>query len=507
MHPALTPHSPDRLTALTPTPLTGEVVVRMPPSPTGHLHLGTARTALFNWLFARRHQGQIIFRWEDTDRERSQTAHEEEILDGLAWLGMDFRTQSDAFYRQTESDDFHREWIRKLWAEDKIFPCFETPEAIDSLRQAAHSARTNFVFWSPWRSTPRPELESKINQGQAFVWRIRTPKGETLTFTDAIRGEISTPSDTLGDFAIARSDGSVLYMLANVLDDSFQGVTHVIRGEDHVSNTPKQVLLYRTIDRPLPVIAHIPLVLDSHKKKLSKRRVEPGVAVLIQDFQDYGFCPEAVVNGLALIGWNPKSEQELFTLSELCQAFDLGGVQAASAQYDYDKMLWLNRQWLSTRLSPERLTADYAQWESPQTLHQHPHFTRALPIMAQKCKTYAEMGTEFPYFFSDITVTIDGLTVPKKAIHPPEAITILTACHQTLANLPDDQFTPAGIKAAIIPVIQHLGLKNGQFLPPFRYSLSGTTPSAGPFDTAAVIGREQALTRLQNALAVLQPHA
>ncbi len=246
------------------------VVVRMPPSPTGHLHLGTARTALFNWLFAKKYGGQIVFRWEDTDKERSKTEHETEILEGLKWLGMDFEKESSLMVRQTESLGKHTEVLQDLWERGKVFPCFTTPAELEALRDEANQKKEGFVFWSPFRDEERSELETKMKSGKPFAWRLKVPTNETVAYSDEIRGETKVNTATLGDFVVARSDGSVLYMLANVIDDHEQGITHVIRGEDHISNTPKQLLCWRALDVDPPIYAHIPLVLIRKNENFQK---------------------------------------------------------------------------------------------------------------------------------------------------------------------------------------------------------------------------------------------
>ncbi|MCL4153054.1 UNVERIFIED_CONTAM: hypothetical protein GTU68_050539, partial [Idotea baltica] len=294
--------------------------VRIPPSPTGLLHLGTARTALFNYLFAKKQSGEIVFRWEDTDRERSKTEFETDILDGLTWLGMNFVKESVGVFRQSDRLSDHKVSLAKMWEEETIFPCFCTPEEVDLMREEAKQKKVNFVFWSPCRDKERAESE-KLMKEKPFVWRLRCPKGRDIVFKDLIRGDITVNTDTIGDFAVARVDDSVLYPLANVLDDIDQKITHVLRGEDGISNTPKQLLLFEALGAKAPEYGHIPLVLDEQKRKLSKRNVEPGTCVLIDDFRQQGFLPEAVLNGLAFLGWNPKSEIEIFDKEALIQAF------------------------------------------------------------------------------------------------------------------------------------------------------------------------------------------
>ncbi|NCP66701.1 glutamate--tRNA ligase [bacterium] len=482
---------------------TRPVVVRMPPSPTGHLHLGTARTALFNYLFAKKHQGEIVFRWEDTDKERSKTEHETEILEGLKWLGLDFEKESSLMVRQTESIDHHTEVLRKLWEAGKVFPCFTTPAELDVLREEAQQNKTGFVFWSPYREKDKATLETEMKSGRPFAWRLKVEQNQIISYIDEIRGETSVNSSTLGDFVVARSDGSVLYLLANVIDDHEQGITHVIRGEDHISNTPKQLLCWKALGVEPPIYAHIPLVLDAQKRKLSKRRVEPGVAVLVPDFQAQGFVPEAVLNGLAFLGWNPKiTTDEIFSLPQLEEIFDLAGVNKAAAQYDFEKMRWYNQQWLQS-YSETELTERFMDWtktfDADNSILLEAHKSKlpaVLPVVAQKAKTFAEFYDELVYFLEAPKVDHEALVNEKMKISSALAKSVLEELASLLQDIDESDFTAETIKEKSIESIAKMELKNGQFLSPFRFALSGREKSAGPFEIAAIIGKEESLRRI-----------
>lgn len=485
-----------------------DVIVRMPPSPTGHLHLGTARTALVNWLFAKRHGGQIVFRWEDTDKERSKTEYETEILEGLKWLGLDFVAESSQVVRQTECLGRHTEVLQQLWEQEKVFPCFTTPGELDTLRDEAQKAKTGFVFWSPYRDAPRAELEAEMGSGKPYAWRLRVPQEEILEVTDLVRGEMKVNTATLGDFVVARSDGSVLYMLANVIDDHEQNISHVIRGEDHISNTPKQLLCWRALGVDPPAYAHIPLVLDQQKRKLSKRRVEPGVAVLISDFQQQGFVPEAVLNGLAFLGWHPKTTtDEVFSLAELEAIFDLKGVNPAAAQYDFEKMRWFNQEWFK-RLAPVELKQRYLDWVAEYDgdhlalLQAHEAMLEmVLSVVAEKAKTFSEFYEELEYFLVAPQVDKSALAHEKMKVDEALAIKVLERVAILLQEIPESDFNAETIREKSIEAIGEMELKNGQFLWPFRYALSGRAKSAGPFEIAAVVGKEEAIRRVQQLCA------
>ncbi len=461
----------------------------MPPSPTGHLHLGTARAALFNWLFTEKNHGEILFRWEDTDIERSKVEFEEEILDGLDWLGMNFREKK--MFRQTECNDAHAKYLKKLWDEGKVFPCFTTPEELEQLRNEAANRKEGFVFWSPVRDLPREEAEERM-KNEKFVWRLKVPQNNWVVFKDLIRKKVSVNTDTLGDFAIARSNGSVLYYLANVLDDWLQGVTHVLRGEDHVSNTPKQILIYEALGAPLPTFGHIPLVLDSRKKKLSKRHVEPGVCVLISDFQKAGFIPEGVINGLVFLGWNPKSTEEIFSLADLEERFDITQVNPAAAQYDFKKMIWFNSQWMR-KVEIEKLQKYYTDF-SGETVE-----LDALAVAREKARTLVELKDELSYLLSDPEIDKDLIGNEKWGLSLNAAQNTLEKVAEMLETIDEENWTREKLEEISIAKIAELNMKNGEFLWPFRIALANRKGSAGPFDIAAVLGKEESIKRVNRA--------
>ncbi len=474
---------------------TSEVVVRMPPSPTGSLHLGTARTALFNFLFARHFKGKILFRWEDTDRERSKKEFEKEILQGLKWLGMDFEKEAAHMFRQTENEKTHHAWLETLWKNEKIFPCFVSSEEIASQRENANKKHANFVFWSPWREGKRSELEKKMKQGESFVWRLRVPKEEKIIFDDLIRGCIEVNSATLGDFAIARADGSVLYPLANVIDDWTQGVTHVLRGEDHISNTPKQILIYHALGADEPYFGHIPLVLDDKKRKLSKRNVSPDTCVLIKDFQAAGFVPEAVVNGLALLGWNPKSEQEIFSFAELIQQFDLKKVNPGAAQYNFEKMKWINTQWIRA-LPVAKLMSHFNAFSETNFGTKQ---AKIFEYVREKVRNLEEMKAHLEYLNADPGINGELLPNEKMNLDLAQAKKMLAEAESLFESLKAKEWNRDTIQEKIVQRVQELGVTNGHFFHPLRIALSNRAVSVGPCEIAAILGKTETLRRVKRA--------
>ena len=480
------------------------VVVRIVPSPTGFLHLGTARTALFNVLFVRKNGGKIIFRFEDTDPERSEKKFETEILDSLQWLGLGF--DSAEIYRQSENAARHAEVLLKLWEADKIFPCFETEASIEKKRKSARENKTNFVFWSDFRDENREKLQAKIDAGQKFVWRFRAPKDEKITFSDAVRGQVEVHSSTIGDFAVARTGGSVLYLLANAIDDADQGISHIIRGEDGISNTPKQILIFRAFFSIFPELereifyAHIPLVLDANRQKLSKRRANPDECVLIEDFRASGFCAEGVLNGLAFLGWHPKdTTDEIFSLDQIVEHFALEKINPAPAQYDFQRMIWFNSHWLR-RLPIQKVQRDFESWakkydsNSTKFLHEK-NLIPALELAREKSKTFASFPETLGYLLADPGWNAEFLSGEKSEF----ATKMLDAATKMLEKIEEKNWKKSKIFDCAVEQIADLGVKNGEFLSPLRLALSNRERSASPFEIAEVLGKSESLRRVARA--------
>lgn len=329
--------------------------LRFAPSPTGQLHVGNARTALFNWLLARANGGTFILRIEDTDRERSTQASERAILDDLRWLGLTWDEGPEAAgavgpYRQSERLATYRAWAERLGKADRAYYCFCTPAEIEAERQAALAAGAVPRYSGKCRSLSAAEATRRIITGTPAVVRFRVPDVDEFSFDDRVRGTVSVKREMIGDFVLLRADGMPAYNFAVVVDDILMGITHVIRGEDHVPNTPRQLMLYEAFGAPPPVFAHLSLVLGPDHAPLSKRHGATSVA----EFRARGYLPEALVNYLALLGWSPGDDAELLTLSELARRFRLEDVGKSASVFDLDKLAWVNRHYLRGA-DPERL--------------------------------------------------------------------------------------------------------------------------------------------------------
>lgn len=433
--------------------------VRMAPSPTGNLHIGTARATLFNYLFARHTGGTFVLRIEDTDRERSKPEFEKNILDGLAWLGLSW----DEFYRQSERTEVYKAKLKEL---------------IDSNKA--------YVSKEPAKDDPARIVE---------VVRLRNP-GKVVEFEDFIRGTITTDTTDLGDFVIARTIDDPLYHLAVVVDDGEMGITHVIRGEDHISNTPRQILILEALGYPRPTYAHLPLVLAPDRSKLSKRHG----ATSLDEYCALGFTPEALNNFLALLGWNPGTEQEVFTMDELIQAFSLEKLQKSGAIFNMDRLMWFNREHLK-RLSPEefakRLEAFAGTSIDP----------RLLPLLQDRASTLREAVelASGEYAFLGITAHLDPhMLIPRAkegSVSAADTKARLKHVHELLHDLDASQFSPERVKEAVWPFAEQEG--RGNVLWPMRVALTSAEKSPDPFIVSSLLGKEETMRRLEKAIDTL----
>ncbi|MCR4330753.1 MAG: glutamate--tRNA ligase [Patescibacteria group bacterium] len=429
------------------------VITRFAPSPTGFLHVGGMRTALFNYLFAKQHGGKFILRIEDTDKERSKKEYEEDILAGLSWLSLSY----DEIYRQSERGEIYQKHLAKMLLEGMAY------EAEDN------------------------------SDGTGKVIRFKNPN-EKIAFEDVIRGNIEFDTTELGDFVIAKDMHTPLYHLAVVVDDFEMGVTHIIRGEDHISNTPRQILIQRALHAPLPIYAHIPLILASDKSKLSKRHG----AVSVNEYRKEGYLPEALINFLALLGWNPGTEKEIFTLVELIKEFNIEKVQKGGAVFNTEKLDWINKEHLK-KISPKDLEVRVAEALNVQDSIMVEKITPIILERINKINDIKKMATEgeWTYFFE--APRIDEAKLAWKDSTPEAAKKHLAE----IANLLESaDFSSAdSIKRAVWDYAEKEG--RGAVLWPFRYTLSGREKSPDPFTIASILGKEETLERLRTASAKL----
>ncbi len=443
-----------------------KIITRIAPSPTGYLHFGLARTALFNYLYAKQHGGTFIVRIEDTDAARNKPEYEDDIREQLQWLGLD----ADAVFRQSEHKARHEELLRKMIAEDKAYVSRE----------------------------PAKDDASKTVE----VVRLKNA-GETITFTDLIRGEITFDTSELKDFVIARSISDPLYHLAVVVDDHDEGVTHVIRGEDHISNTPRQILIGRALGFDDPAYAHLPLILMPDKSKMSKRKHESSV----KHFRDAGILPEALVNYVSLLGWNPGTDQEIFSKDELIQSFDISHIQKSGAIFNMEKLLWFNKQYLHRMRDDDfnaealRILEEGAQGRGLPFQEDTAH--AVVSIIKERISTWSDLRKiinegELDFFFRE--PTIEKAKIPEKKSSSKDSAAHLQYVYQSLTALSD--FTVDTVKNSIWDYASEKG--RGSVLWPLRYALTGQERSPDPFTVASILGKEETLKRVNNAIQQLR---
>jgi glutamyl-tRNA synthetase len=438
--------------------------VRFPPSPTGALHIGNARTALYNWLLARGQGGQLVLRIEDTDRERSTPENVQTIFEALEWLGIDW---DEGPTYQAQNADRHREVVEQLLADGHAYRSTAGPDEVKAFKEQ----HGNRGF--------RGE-----DEGTGAV-RLRVPDEGATVVNDVIRGESAFENALLDDLVIARADGSAIYHLAVVVDDADAGITHVVRGADHYSNTPKQMLIQQAMGAPTPVYGHLPLLHGPDGKKLSKRHG----ATSVQDLRDAGYLPEAVINYLALLGWGYDEETTFHSVEELQQRFRLERVSKSPAVFDEQKLRWMNGRYLR-ELDVDDLTARL------ESLTGRSGLRGAVEISQDKISTLAEFWPLTQFFFDG---PADDPAAREKILEAPGAKDALAAVRTALADVPAP-WTEESLETALGDVAERLGVKRKQVFQPLRVAVTGTTVSPGIFETVALLGRDETLARVDHAL-------
>ncbi|OHA59469.1 MAG: hypothetical protein A2589_01235 [Candidatus Vogelbacteria bacterium RIFOXYD1_FULL_46_19] len=429
------------------------IVTRFAPSPTGLLHAGNYRTAVFAYLFARQHKGKFILRLEDTDRERSRPEYEANILDSLSWLGLEY----DELHHQSKRSEHHRAYLEKMIAGGQAYISKETPVK---------------------------------EGGRSEVIRFKNPN-RTVTFTDLIRGEIIFDTTELGDFVIAKSLDEPLFHLAVVADDADLGITHIIRGEDHISNTPRQILIQEAINAPTPLYAHLPLVLAPDRSKLSKRKG----ALALTEYRKQGYLPEALLNFMTMLGWNPGTDEEVLSKAELMEKFNLSKVQKAGAIFNEEKLRWFNREHLRRRPAGELKQLVLAKIPNLSSLPEI-SLERLLPVILERVETIADLDRmkeegEWDYFIETPTILPELLKTPK---HLPALVNILE-------QVPVEKFTAEVIKETVWDFATKEG--RSEVLWPMRVALTGRAKSPDPFIVASILGKEKTINRLNQGIVLI----
>jgi len=473
------------------------VRVRFAPSPTGYLHLGNARTALFNYIHAKHTGGKLILRVEDTDKERSKKEYEEMLIDDLKWLGIQWDEGPDvggehAPYRQSERDHIYKEYIEKLKQSGHIYKCFCTPEELEEERKKALAEGRPPRYSGKCRNLSEEEIEKLEKEGKPYTWRFKVPDGEVIVFEDLIKGVVEINVNEFGDFVIVRSDGSPVYNFVVVVDDALMEITHVIRGEDHLSNTPKQILIYRALGFKEPKFAHLPIILGEDKSKLSKRHG----AVSVRAFREDGYVSEAMFNGLALLGWHPKKDTEVVSKEEIIEEFDIEDVHNAPAVFDRAKLKWLNGVYIREILDLDDLTKRATVFfEKFGYSADFEYYKKVLSVIRDSLETLNDIKDRaFPFFVDEFDYEDDAKTI----LQNEEAINVIKTFYEKVLKL--ENISQADFKSITKEIQKELKVKGKGLFMPIRVALTGKTSGVDISLLVEVIGKDRVLKRLEKAL-------
>ena len=488
--------------------------VRIAPSPTGPLHIGTARTALFNFLFARHVGGTFVFRLEDTDAARGSQAFEEDILEHLHWLGLEWDEgpaagglpERGAFgpYRQSQRSALYAEAAARLLANDDAYPCFCTQAELEADRKAQEAARLPPRYVGRCAALTPGERAARVREGRPSALRFRIRPG-VVVFDDIVRGRVEIDSADLGgDLVILRADGSPLYHFVVVVDDAAMGITHVIRGEDHLSNTPKHILLFRALGHPEPAFAHLPLILNPDRTKMSKRKSQTAVS----DYVAEGSIAEALVNYLAFLGWSPGTDDDVLPLSEIVGRFDLGAVQKGGAIFDRQRLEWLNGQWIR-RLADDdlvrRLGPFLASARAAGTIDREPtadELLALLPIVRERLPVLGAIVDMLGFMFVD-RVRVDPADLIPKRWDPATTRAGLEGARAALEPAGSSQLEVTAIEATLRGLAEDRGWKAGDLFMALRVAMTGRTATPPLFELMVALGRDRVLDRLARAIEVV----
>ena len=457
------------------------VKVRFAPSPTGTLHIGGARTALFNWLFARHEKGQFILRIEDTDKERSKEEYTKTILDGMKWIGMDW---DDELIYQSKRSELYKKAIRILLADGKAYKCYCTQEELQAKRELAKKEGRDINYDRTCR-----DLTEQLDK--PFTVRVKAPLDGKTVCNDMCRGRIEFENKDLDDLIIARTDGSPTYNLTVVVDDVEMGITHVIRGDDHINNTPRQITIYNALEHDIPVFAHLPMIYGSDKKKLSKRHG----ATSVIEYKDMGFLPEAMVNYLARLGWS-CGDEEIFTTDELVEKFNMESVGSSPSVFDMEKCYWVNGQHIMKKTSEDlaNLVKPFLT-EIGLNIEDQKYIEKVMNVMKERGRTLKEIAEKSTYFLTE------DYPKDEKAYSKwinEESIERVKTFREKLSALTD--INEEGISSIFHELMERSGLKMVKIAQPIRVALTGSTASPGIYELIEILGKEKTIERLDRLI-------
>jgi glutamyl-tRNA synthetase len=475
--------------------------VRFAPSPTGYLHVGGARTALFNWLYARRHDGVFVLRIEDTDAERSSDEMVSGILDGLRWLGLDWDEGPGVGgpfgpYFQSARQDRHRAMADRLVEHGHAYFCYCPPELLKARRDAAEAAGATWSYDRTCLRLTEEEIAARLASGAPRAVRFRVPDGRTR-FDDLVHGPIEFDNANIEDFILVRSDGHTTYQLSVVADDVEMGITDVVRGDDHISNTPKQVLLYEALGAPVPRFAHVPLILGPDKKRLSKRHG----ATSVMEYARLGYLPEAMVNFLALLGWSPGDDREILTREELIGAFSLEAISGGSAVFNHEKLDWFNAQYIARMPSDEiarRIKGELQKaglWDDRFETDRREWLLKVIDLLKPRARKLTDFVSSGRPFFSDL-LDYDPAAV-RKHLGMRDLAPHFEALRDVLASL--SSFDAAVLEEALRAIAAERDVHASRLIHAVRVAVSGRATSPGLFEVLELLGQQRTLERLGRA--------
>lgn len=479
----------------------GEIRTRIAPSPTGYLHIGLARAALFNYLFAKKYEGVFVLRIEDTDLERSSPESEKDIIENLKWLGIEWDEGPDIGgkyepYRQTQRTKIYRSYLEKLLAEDKAYHCFCSQEELEDRRQYQMSQGLAPKYSGKCANLDKETVKKYLAEGKPSVIRFRVvPK--KVVFHDLIRGKVEFDTGLMGDIVIAKDLDTPLYNFAVVVDDFEMNISHVIRGEDHISNTPKQILLQEALGMPQPIYGHLPLILGTDRTKLSKRHGSASVT----EFRKKGYLPEALVNFMAFLGWNPGDDREIYSLASLTKEFSLENVQKSAAIFNIKKLDFLNGFYIRQR-SPEKITELCLPYFIEAGLVTEEEIDlnflqKIVSIYQERLKKLSDIVELASFFFKEKLV-YDKNLLKWKEMSDKEIQKSLDKSEKILSKIKIEEWNREGIEKALLLETEKTG-DRGQLLWPLRVALTGKEASAGPFEIAEILGKDKTLRRIKEA--------
>ncbi|MFU0783286.1 MAG: glutamate--tRNA ligase [Thermoanaerobacterium thermosaccharolyticum] len=473
-----------------------DVRVRFAPSPTGNLHIGGARTALFNWLFARHNNGKMILRVDDTDLERSTGDSMKAIIDGLKWLGIDW---DEGPIYQSKRLDLYKNYADKLVKEGKAYYCFCTKEELDEMRKEAQKAGKPPMYSRKCRNLSADEVKKYMDEGKKYVVRLKVPKEGKTTVHDIIRGDVEFDNSTFDDFIIMKSDNMPTYNFATVIDDYDLKISHIIRGEEHLSNTPKQILIYDALGFEKPNFAHVSMILAPDRSKLSKRHG----ATSVQEFRDLGYLPEAIINYITLLGWIPSDGEEVFSTEKSISEFTLDRVSKNPAIYDTKKLTWLNGIYIRD-CDIDRLTKEVIPFLINKGLigdnYDYDYIKKVVSAVREREKTLNEIAEAMSYYFND-EFDYDEKGV-KKYFEKDGVDNILKEAIEVLDKV--DDFNLVETEKAYRDLIEKLDIKSGDLFHPTRLAISGRTFGPGLFDIMELLGKKKTIERIKKAIKYIE---